>query len=195
MICSRVGGEVDMGQNNFNHAVFTSILSLKKVLGDRNTLQIVHPDSIWIASFSWGEPISQSQMDLVDGRIEIQIPKDLILFWSQISDGALLYYDQKYGQWGYKIYGSKEILDQQSRWKNLFRDRWSPNLTAIGETIDDTHPLIAIFGHNDHEEMDYALFEGNPLDPIDYWKKMAASFSEWIDRLITAQGAKYWDWR
>ncbi len=194
MIYLHVGGQVDMSQNNSNNTVFTSILTLKKALGDKNILQIVHPDSIWIASFSWNDPISQHQIDKINETIEIKIPKELILFWRQISDGALLYYDQKYGQWGYKIYSSKEIVDQHLRWKHLFRNRWPPNLTAIGETIDDAHPLIALFKRTDRSVMDYALYEGNPLDPIDYWVKMAPSFSEWLEHLITAQGAKYWDW-
>lgn len=194
MIYLHIGGQVDMDQNNSDHTGFTSILSLRKALGDKNTLQIVHPDSIWIASFSWSAPISQSQIDIVDESIEIKIPKDLILFWRQFSDGALLYYDQKCGQWGFKIYGSTEIVDQQFRWKNMFRDQWPPNLTAIGESIDDAHPLIAIFKSTDHGGMDYTLYEGNPLNPMDYWVRIATSFSEWIDRLITAQGAKYWDW-
>lgn len=189
------GGQVDMDQNSINKTLFPSVFSLKKVLGDKNSLQIIHPDAIWTASFEWNNPIEKNQENIAENLFESVLPRDLFEFWKQISDGAVLYYDQRYGQWGYRIYSSSEISNQQLHWKKLFDNQWKPNFIAIGEIIDDAHPIIAIFNEISKANMDYSLYEGNPLDPIEYWVKIASSFHEWVDRLITAQGAKFWDWR
>jgi len=185
---------VDKDQDNANETLFSAITSLKKVLGDNDTLQIIHPDSIWTAAFVWNDPIDKDQMNMTEIINQFAIPEDLIKFWMQIANGATLYYDRKYGQWGYKIYSSTELQNQQLRWKQLVGENWSSNIIAIGEIIDDVHPIIAMFNNESNEYRSYVLYEGNPLDPIGFWVKMAGSFHEWVDCLITAQGAKFWDW-
>lgn len=183
-----------MHKNNINETVFASVISLRKALGDNSNLQIIHPGSIWTAAFIWNNPIDNDQKKVAEIQNQFAIPEDLIMFWTQIADGATLYYDQKYGQWGYKIYSSSEFQNQQLKWKQLMGENWDSNLTAIGEIIDNVHPIIARFNDKSSEYRSYTLFEGNPLDPNDFWIIMALSFHEWVDRLITAQGAKFWDW-
>ena len=39
----------------------------------------------------------------------IRLPKDYVDFLEQISDGVILYYDVKYGQWGYELYGTRKF--------------------------------------------------------------------------------------
>lgn len=183
-----------MDQDSIPRRKFNSIHILKKALRETNSLLIIHPDAIWIASFEWNNPMTINQDKNLPSQLSIEIPKDLLDFWTEISDGCLLYYDQKYGQWGYKIYSSSEIEDQQLRWKDLFTDQWYPNFLAIGEITDVDHPIIVMYKDDFKRNLDYFLVEGNPLDPIKYWPRMANSIYEWMDRLITAQGAKYWDW-
>jgi hypothetical protein len=189
------GGQVDMDQDKSNKNLFSSVLYLKSVLGNKNTLQIIHPDAVWMALFTWNNPIDKSIAIQTKELIEKEIPEDLIEFWTHISDGATLYYDQKYGQWGYKIYSSSEILNQQIRWGKLFRDSWRASYLVIGEIIDEDHPIFSNINEISKDNLSYSMFEGNSLDPIDYWVKMAPSFHEWVDHLITAQGAKFWDWK
>lgn len=179
--------------NQDEKTLFESINSLQKGLGGNNTLQVIHPGAIWAASFTWNAPNEYIVENLEELKVK-DLPKDLIEFWSHISDGAILYFDQKYGQWGYRIYSSLELVDQQEQWKHLFGDVWGSNFVAIGEVIDDVHPIIAKTDELSMDNLGCSLYEGNPLDPIKYWARMASSFHEWLDRLITAQGAKYWDW-
>lgn len=195
MIYLRNGGQVAMDQNNLTQSKFKSVLLLKKALKETSALQIIHPDAIWVASFEWNNPFDIDQEEKIKNQLWMEVPKDLLEFWAEISNGCFLYHDQKYGQWGYKIYSSSEIKNQQYRWKELFRDKWTTKLLAIGELFDDVHPIIVRYIDAIQPNAEYLLVEGNPLDPIEYWPRMANSLSEWMDRLITAQGAKFWDWK
>jgi hypothetical protein len=180
--------------NKSGNTIFESVTSLKEGLDGSNTLKIIHPGAFWATSFAWNAPNNQVVENLAKLNIK-NLPKDLIGFWSSISDGAILYLDQKYGQWGYRIYSSTEIMDQQQQWKQLFVDNWESNFMAIGEIIDEAHPVVAVTNEYFKDAISCSLYEGNPLDPIRNWTKIASSFHEWLDRLITAQGAKYWDWK
>lgn len=184
---------MDQKINAFNK--YQSLDILKKALSETNTLRIIHPDAIWIASFEWYNPLGTTQAEIIRSQFSLKIPNDLIEFWAEISNGCLLYYDLKYGQWGYKIYNALELQNKQLRWMNLFSDQWNSKLLAIGEIIDEDHPIIVREETDRTQTEEYILVEGNPLDPIEYWPIMASTIQEWIDRLITTQGAKYWDWK
>jgi hypothetical protein len=184
-----------MDQNKQSISIFTSVLALRKVIGDSDVLQIIHPGAVWNASFVWNPPIALSVVKSLELLLEKDLPQDYVIFLTQISDGALLYYDSKYGQWGYRIYCTQEINERQARWKDVFADSWMQSFLAIGKIVDEDHPIIVDNEVRSQDGLGNQLIEGNPLDPLEYWLRMSSSFHEWLDHLITAQGAKFWDWK
>jgi hypothetical protein len=184
-----------MDQDKITESLFGSILTLKAAIGEKNVLQIIHPGKIWTASFKWNTPTTNQSIDKVESRLELHLPGELVTLLTKISDGAVLYYDENYGQWGYKIYSSLEIVTSQMRWKRLFRDLWLKTFIAIGEIMDESHPIIIDYMNLSLDKLSCPLFEGNALDPINYWPKMSSNLHDWLDHLITAQGAKFWDWK
>jgi hypothetical protein len=189
------GGQVDMDQDKITGSLFGSILTLKKAIGENNVLQIIHPGKIWMASFQWNSPATKQSVTEIEDQLSLHLPDEFAIFLTNISDGAVLYYDLNYGQWGYKIYSSLEIVTSQMRWRRLFRESWIKDFVAIGEIIDESHPIILNHKNLSSDKLSAPLLEGNALDPVDYWPKMSSTLHAWFDHLITAQGAKFWDWK
>jgi hypothetical protein len=184
-----------MDQSKLDESLFESILTLRAAIGEKNVLQIVHPGKIWSASFRWNDPTTIQSIREIEAQLGTHLPIEIVIFLTKISDGALLYFDLSYGQWGYKIYNSKEIIISQKRWIQLFKESWLEEFVAIGEIVDESHPIIVNPKNLSRNKQFCPLLEGNALDPVGYWSIMSANFHEWIERLITAQGAKYWDWK
>ncbi len=110
------------------------------------------------------------------------------------ANGLLLFYDIQYGQWGYKLYGTEELIERGAFWaENLIRGR-SSQFLAFGETIGDSHALLFDLHKPSGNRESCAVIEGNVYDPISNWPATSRSFHEWLDHLITAQGDKYWEW-
>ncbi len=38
------------------------------------------------------------------------------------------------------------------------------------------------------------VVDGEEMGKVEKWLNMRGDFTDWIDRLIVAQGAKYWRW-
>jgi hypothetical protein len=169
-----------MDPDEQSKSLFESLHSLRNVLADKNVIQIIHPGAVWNASFTWHPPASQETVSNIEAALGKKLPKDFALFLVNVSDGVVLYYDIKYGQWGYRIFGSSEIIEKQAEWEKFLGDLWVESFTAIGEIIDENHPIIFNSKVISPDKLSQQLIEGNPLDP---------------DHLITAQGAKFWDWK
>ena len=176
-------------------SLFEALFTLRKALGDNKALMVIHPGEIWEASFAWRPPAQSEAVRDIEAKLDKKLPEDLFIFITKISDGATLFYDTQYGQWGYQIYSCDELQEREAHWKSMFEEDWMPYFIAIGESIDDLHPIIANMEKTTPNKMSYQLIEGDALDPIEYWKKVSPSFNEWLGHLITAQGAKFWDWR
>jgi hypothetical protein len=171
--------------------LFEAVRTLLSGIQKDGTLIIIHPHEIWNATFEFREPNK-----IIDGIISqnnLHLSEEMHYFYANVSNGAKLYYDNKYGQWGFVIYSIEEILHSQKKWKNQFEGSWGDQFLVIGYVIDDGHPIIAFFGNADGEREPY-LIEGDPMEPFENWLVIDKSFSLWIEHLVTSQGAKYWDW-
>lgn len=174
---------------------FPGIAVLREMLlKNNNELKVVHPQKIWVASFTWDEPVPLASVKVVEGQLRKRFPEDYVNFLTAVSNGARLYYDVQYGQWGYKVYGTDDILAGHERWRSIFKEDWMPQYLAVGEIIDESHPLIMDLGKPIKDNRSCEIYDGNPLDSPSDWYKMSRSFHEWLENLITAQGAKYWLW-
>jgi hypothetical protein len=176
--------------------MFESIMTLKRRLKNSEQIELVHADYIWTASFSWSEPFKEEISKEILIGIEYQkLPLDYILFCQQISNGAILFYDTKNGQWGYEIYGIDKIAEKQSLWKKSIPKTQEDQFIVFGELFGEANVLVFDRSKPLNDKDSFAILEANAIDPIDYWPIVSRSFHEWLDHLITAQGDKYWLWR
>jgi hypothetical protein len=108
-------------------------------------------------------------------------------------NGALLYYDDEYGQWGFDLYGTKDLIPMNIECWKIFGDEWPPAYLLFARSRGDTDMLVldtADFVNG----RDCRVIDGEAIFSPRKWTRAARSFGDWLDRLIVAQGTKYWRW-
>lgn len=175
--------------------MFEAITKLKKQLSNNQLLEVSHSDHIWEASFQWSEPIESKNLEEVSSLFNNRLPKDYTIFLNQVTNGAILYYDSEYGQWGFEIYGTEKLCLKQKLWKKSISVDWESRFIAFGEIFGEANALVFDLSKPTINQDSYAVLETSALDPIKYWPLASRSFHEWVDHLITAQGDKYWLWQ
>ncbi|MDO5651587.1 MAG: SMI1/KNR4 family protein, partial [Moraxella sp.] len=109
-----------------------------------------------------------------------------------ISNGLTLFVDEKYGQWGLRIYGCDEVVSRNRLWKESYRraDLVYGDL-IIGEFLGDSDLLIM---RCDEDCDDFgSILISLPLDYRKDWYYPAASLSEFLKKYIEAEGEKFWE--
>lgn len=175
--------------------MFESVTLLKKRVKQEHLLEVFHSGYTWKASFQWSQPADAKivlQLQLGFGN---RLPKDYVHFLSTISNGAVLFYDVQFGQWGFKIYGASELAEKQSLWQKIIPSNWDSHCIIFGELYGEANAMAFDLNDPTPDGQSMAILEANALDTVDNWPTASRSFHEWIDHLITAQGDKYWTWR
>lgn len=106
-----------------------------------------------------------------------------------------MFHDFEYRQWGFKIYGTDELLEKQHLWEHSLEGKWKPHHVAFAENLGDEYVMGFDLKQPTSDGISCAVIQGSPYDPVVYWSIASRSFHEWLDHLVTAQGAKYWEWR
>ena len=163
-------------------------------LSQDNQLDVIHSSHIWKASFQWNKKALTEQVDKVQTWFKNRLPNDYISFLTEISNGAILFYDFQYGQWGYRLFGTEELIERQIRWQKSIPIDWESRYIPFCELYGEAHVMAFDLNRPTLNRESLTVVEANP-DPIQYWPTASRSFQEWIDHLITAQGDKYWLWK
>jgi hypothetical protein len=174
--------------------VFNALLALQKQLVE-NQLMVVQSDNSWMASFEWFTPASRGQINEIEKQLSLSLPQDYRKFLNEISNGAVLFYDKKYGQWGVRLFGTTELVEKQAKWKKSLPVTWASNLFAYGELFGEANALVFDLKRPTKDSMSYMVLETNAHDKFDDWVSMSRSFHEWLEHLVIAQGHKYWLWK
>ena len=116
-------------------------------------------------------------------------PPDLVEFWG-ISRTARLFEDKSYGQWGLEILNPDSALTATDSVRDRrFRDHVNGDV-VIGRFLGDSDLLLI---RCDPDCADFGcLLVATPLDPRHEWRKVADSFSKFLESFIQAGGDKYW---
>ena len=111
-----------------------------------------------------------------------------------ISDGALLFLDEKYGQWGLKLYDISSIGSEINKWNNTYRqDQLIFGDLIIGEFLADSDLLIL---RCDKNMPDYGnILISLPIDERKDWFKPANSLSVFLEKYIDSEGEKFWEFK
>jgi hypothetical protein len=122
------------------------------------------------------------------GHVKIEgIPDsahELIQFW-KISERADLFKDGEYGQWGIKIFSPQESAAETERQKNI-RNQEFVNGDIIFASFYGDSDLLLIDSEGD-------IYVVLPLDDRCDWPKVATSLKSFLENLMNAEGAKYWE--
>lgn len=164
--------------------------SLKQRLSDN--LLIIQNENGFLgeASFEWNEPAEEESIKKIE--VEIGLLPDAYKEFLRISNGAFMFRDIKYGQWGCHILRVEELLSVTNQVKKRgykLSESWIVYATWLG----DGDLLIFDLSKYNAGERNY-IIDGDQGYQTDEWDYIKGDFSKWFDRLIVAQGAKYWRW-
>jgi len=115
---------------------------------------------------------------------------DLQAFWN-VSNGADLFKDDAYGQWGLRIVRPCEVDRITSRERELQSSDMLETDLVIGEFYGDSELLIV--DTSGAAEGKFPVFVKLPMDERSEWPKVGDSFRDFLENYVSAQGEKFWE--
>ncbi len=174
---------------------FRSISVLRDSFLANNSVRVIHSHRVKTCRFVWAEPAVRKSVEDVETELGKALPEDLSVFLTSISDGATLYRNVDDAMTGYEVFSVDMFIGKQAHWQEALKGLWLNSFIAIGEITSENRPLVMNLESPTDDGKSCQLLEGSAYDPVSSWVKLSRSFHEWIDQLITAQGAQYWLWR
>lgn len=122
--------------------------------------------------------------------LAISLPPEAIEFY-KATDGAVLFKDDEYGQWGLKIY----CLDELDRATRFYLDKRSRDALEgdliIGEFIGDSDLLL--LRCNPHSSDFGSVMIVSAIEQREEWDTAAIDVESFLLELYSQQGDKYWE--
>lgn len=134
------------------------------------------------------DPLSAGGADVES--LSVPLANGIRDFWA-VAQRADLFKDQQYGQWGIEILSP---IDAAAETRRQLRERphdFQPSDLVVGRFFGDSDLIVL---RCDNSGSDFGSVRiALPLDPRADWPQVAESFDEFLERLMTAQGDKYWE--
>jgi len=176
------------------HRGLAALKALQQRLDPTSHMEVIHEGGYcWKAHFAFAAPATVEDLEVIKERLWLPLPfayEQFLLY----CNGAVLYHDDISGQWGFRLYGTRDLLMENARCKDLYEEDWSSAYIAIAESLGDADLVVLDTAQPVEEGRDCRVIDGDSDDPPHLWTAAARSFSDWLDRLVVAQGAKYWRW-
>jgi len=119
-----------------------------------------------------------------------KIPGDLLEFW-HLCDGATLFADNEYGQWGLEIWGSREAIKKTETAYYERPKEFNNGDLIIGRFIGDSDLLVI---RCDKQKKDYgSILIALPIDQRKDWPVVATDFAAFLEMYSHYEGDKYWE--
>ena len=181
-----------MAKQNWNAVHILNLLRSK--LDDSSHLEVIQEGGYCCnAHFIFGKPATLEAINSIKKTLQLPFSsayEEFLLY----SDGAFLYEDDMDGQWGFQLYGTKDLLRANLRFRERYQLDNSTTYLAFAESLGDADLLLFDTAQFVDGGRDFHVIDGDSDDPPPQWKIAARSFCDWLDRLVVAQGAKYWRW-
>ncbi len=168
---------------------------LQDQLGPDSTLWVTGgAGHYWTAHFRFNPPATSTALQVCKEKLPAPLPPEYQDFL-MVHDGATLYYDNEYGQWGFDLYGTAELTQRnaEAEWREWLVEPWPPSYLVFGRPWAEPDLLIFDTARITLQG-ECVVVDGDHEEQIANWKVIARSFSEWLDHLVDAQGVKYWRW-
>lgn len=133
--------------------------------------------------------IPVNSVDLANARKTIAIPPELLEFW-QYANGASLFIDETYGQWGVHLWPVRVSIEETEKFSaDRSRDFRRGDL-VVGEFLGDSDLLLVRCDPNadDYGSVIIAL----PLDDRSEWDRAALSLEIFLLSYARTHGEKFW---
>lgn len=144
----------------------------------------------WKAFFAFESPAKEEELEPIQARWSLPRTYEQFLLYT---NGALLYYDDVYGQWGFQFYGAKELVAKNVLWQSLYAG-WSTSYLVFAESKGDSDLLLLDTSRPSDIVGECYVIDGDTGYPVHTWQPISRSFGKWLTRLVVAQGTKYWRW-
>ncbi|SFX31421.1 SMI1 / KNR4 family (SUKH-1) [Thermoactinomyces sp. DSM 45891] len=144
-----------------------------------NQLEIVNERGTkWSVSFKFNEPVHPNVLSDFESEY-FRLPPDYKNFLL-ISNGATMFTPEFGG--GYEIH-SLDKMKEIKNYHDYLPTEWWPIVSIVDGDyfVNSTKP----------DQQDY-LYLSNAI--VDESQKMNMTFELWLDRLVVAQGSKFWEW-
>ncbi len=132
-------------------------------------------------------PANEEQLKAVVTKVSL--PQSLFDFWRS-NDGASLFEDHEYGQWGLRIFSTLDAITRTTKFMTDRPAECRPGDLVIGEFLGDSDQLII---RCDRTLPDYgSVLVALPLDTRDVWDVAAASLETFLAAYASTHGEKFW---
>lgn len=166
--------------------------ALKSRLSQDNTLFIQNEGGhLSQAGFEWNKNATSLEIHRFEVSNQIVLPEEYKEFL-KTTNGALMFKDIHFGQWGCNILGLKDLLNV-TRKKIEEGYRLNSNWIVFATWLGDCDILVFDLKKYKAGVRNY-IIDGDQGYQTNEWVYIKGGFSQWIDRLIVAQGSKYWRW-
>ena len=167
--------------------MFQELLTLKRLTYPNGFLTFNLYGKATKCQFVWNQTIELNDFRISRG-LKKKIPEDLMLFYLHVANGAKLFYEPEFGQWGYEIYSLDNLQSQQNSWKESF------GLPNNSEYLF----FCELYGEASALAYDLTLKMPNLIDAhecnnADECLHVADSLDQWLIKLILNNGEKYWE--
>lgn len=179
-----------MSDSSYSRGI-NALKLLRSLLDETSHVEVISEKAYqWVAHFSFQPPAQAEEIMPIKARWELPSSYEQFLLYS---NGAFLYHEDIYGQWGFQLYGTHELLDKNMQWQGLYDD-WVSSYLAFAESLGDSDILLLDTARISPLTKEGCVVDGDTGYSAPTWRVIAPSFGHWLDRLVVAQGAKYWRW-
>jgi len=165
--------------------MFDQIKELKNKTIICEKLNVCMYNKDYVLEFHWNLPISQETINFP--KILEVMPSDYKYFLTYVANGATLYHEVDFGQWGYWLYSIEEIIIKQEFWKKYLLPEEGIYL-PFGEMYGENSVLAF-----DLNSPKVRIVEATSYDKPEDWYQVAKSFEEMTRLLIQNNGEKFWE--
>lgn len=171
-----------------------ALTTLRAKLDAESFLEVIHEGGYpWRAKCTFNAPATREAIVALRERLNVPLPRAYEQFLLY-ANGAVLYYDDEYGQWGFHLYGTDDLLLKNKHRQEPYGKDWLAPHLLFAESFGDADLLILDTSQPTSEGNDCRIIDGDSGYLPSTWSAIAPGFGDWLDRLVVAQGAKYWRW-
>jgi len=171
-----------------------ALVALRGILDATSHVEVIQEGGYcWKAHCLFADPAPTEALEVFKKQLPVPLPQAYEHFL-RYTNGALLYHDDVYGQWGFRLYGIEESVSARLKRQAPYGSQWPLSYLLFGESLGDADLLILDTAMSVKEGSDCYVIDGDSGYPPSTWTPAARSFDTWLDRLVVAQGAKYWRW-
>ena len=163
--------------------------TIKLKLDSHSSLSIVGSDGEhWNAYFDFLPPASSQEIEHIRSH---WLLLDSYQKFLARCNGAILFKEPTYGQWGFQLYSTKELVEKNELWHRLYRDIPS-TYCVFAESLGDCDLLLIDTNSSSAITGERNIIDGDVGYNVKQWLIIEPDFSMWIKHLIDANGEKYW---